>query len=156
MSQAIKFKIEKAKIRDVLEMHRLINYFAHKGDLLPRSLTELYENIRDFFVVRQDDRVIASVALHVSWSDLAEIKALTVEEGRQKSNIGTALIKACIKEAKKLGISTVFCLTYKPRVFEKCGFHRVELAELPRKVWGECQKCAKFPHCDEIAVIINL
>ena len=63
-------KVEKAKISDVPQMHELINYFAQKDEMLPRPLSELYENIRDYFVVRQGERVIACVALHVSWSDL--------------------------------------------------------------------------------------
>ncbi|MDP2719402.1 MAG: N-acetyltransferase [Dehalococcoidia bacterium] len=156
MPARVKYKVEKANISDIPEMHSAINHFAQKGEMLPRSLSELYENIRDYFVVREEDKVIGCGALHISWSDLAEIKALAVYENKQKNNIGTAIIKASLKEAKKLGIPTVFCLTYRPEFFEKSGFHRVELEQLPRKVWGECQRCAKFPHCDEIALLINI
>ncbi|MFC1930458.1 N-acetyltransferase [Chloroflexota bacterium] len=150
------YKVEKAKISDIPEMHRAINHFAQKGEMLARSLSELYENIRDYFVVREEDKVVGCGALHISWNDLAEIKALAVYENKQKFHIGTAIVKAGLKEAKKLGIPTVFCLTYKPEFFEKCGFHRVELEQLSRKVWGECQRCPKFPHCDEIALVINI
>ena len=156
MPKTKKILVEKARVTDVPEMHRLVNYFARKDQMLPRSLSELYENVRDFFVVRQGDRVIACVALHISWSDLAEIKALAVHGSKQRKNIGSALIKACLKEARKLGMPSVFCLTYKPDFFEKCGFKRVDMAELPRKVWGECQRCPKFPQCDEIALTVNL
>ncbi|MBI4330901.1 MAG: N-acetyltransferase [Chloroflexi bacterium] len=153
---ANKLKIEKARIADIPDMHRLINYFAQKDEMLARPLSELYENIRDFFVARENGRVVACVALHVSWSDLAEIKALAVDERKQKSRIGSSLVKACIKEAEKLGMPTVFCLTYKPEFFEKLGFGRVDMERLPRKVWGECQRCPKFPHCDETALTIGL
>ncbi len=149
-------KIEKARIADIPEMHRLVNFFAQKDEMLPRPLSELYESIRDFYVAREDDKVVACVALHISWSDLAEIKALAVAEQKQKTRIGSSLVKACIKEARKLGMPTVFCLTYKPEFFEKLGFHRVNMDQLPRKVWGECQRCAKFPHCDEVALVANL
>lgn len=151
-----KIRIEKARVTDVPEMHRLVNYFARKDEMLPRSLSEIYENVRDFFVARQGDRVVACVALHISWSDLAEIKALAVHGRKQRNNIGTALVKACLKEAMKLGMPSVFCLTYKPEFFEKCGFKRVDMAELPRKIWGECLRCPKFPQCDEIALTISL
>ena len=80
--------IEKARIRDAPQMHQLINYFADKGEMLARSLSEIYENIRDYFVVRQGERVIACAALHVSWSDLSEIKSLAVAEDSQEQGIG--------------------------------------------------------------------
>ena len=64
--------VEKARIQDVSQIHQLVNHFADKGEMLGRPLSELYENIRDFFVIRQDERVIACAALHVNWSDLAE------------------------------------------------------------------------------------
>lgn len=149
-------KIEKAKISDVPQMHQLINYFADKDEMLPRSLSELYENIRDCFVVRQDGRVVACVALHVFWSDLAEIRSLAVAEGSQEQGIGAQLVEACLKEAEELGITTVFCLTYKPALFEKHGFSQVDKMELPRKVWTECYRCPKFPDCDEVALIYQL
>ena len=83
--------VEKARIKDVTQMQQLINYFADRGEMLARSLSEIYENIRDYFVVRQGERVIACVALHVSWSDLAEIKSLAVAEDSQKQRIGASL-----------------------------------------------------------------
>jgi len=149
-------KIEKARISDVTQMHKLINYFADKGEMLARPLSEIYENIRDYFVVRQGEQVIACAALHVNWSDLAEIKSVAVAEDSQRQGIGDQLVEACFREAKELGIPTIFCLTYKPAFFEKLGFSQVEKAELPHKVWGECYRCPKFPNCDEVALIYHL
>ncbi len=149
-------KIEKARISDVTQMHQLINYFADKDEMLARPLSEIYENIRDYFVLRQDERVIACAALHVMWSDLAEIKSLAVAEASQKQGIGDQLVEACLKEAKELGMPTVFCLTYKPAFFEKFGFSQLDKMQLPRKVWTECYRCPKFPDCDEVALIKHL
>ncbi len=148
--------MEKARTKDVVQMHQLINYFADKDEMLPRPLSELYENIRDYFVVRQGERVIACAALHVSWSDLAEIKSVAVAEDNQQQEIGTQLVEACLKEAKELGIPTVFCLTYKPAFFEKFDFYQLDKMELPRKVWTECYHCPKFPNCDEVALLCHL
>ncbi|MDY6893105.1 MAG: N-acetyltransferase [Chloroflexota bacterium] len=149
-------KVEKAKIADAPQMHRIINKFAADGGMLARALSEIYENIRDYFVVREADKVIACIALHVSWSDLAEIKSLAVIEDNQKQGIGTSLVSRCIEEARELGIDTLFCLTYKPIFFQNCGFTLIERSELPRKVWGECYRCPKFPDCDETALIMHL
>ena len=148
--------IEKARISDVAQMHELINYFADKDEMLARSLSEIYENIRDYFVVRQGERVIACASLHVMWSDLAEIKSVAVAEGSQGQGIGDQLVETCLKEAKELGMPTVFCLTYKPAFFERLGFSQLDKMELPRKVWGECYRCPKFPDCDEVALIYHL
>jgi len=148
--------VEKARISDVPQMHQLINYFADKGEMLARSLSEIYENIRDYFVVRQSERVVACAALHVSWSDLAEIKSMAVAEDSQQQGIGTQLVEDCLNEARELGIATVFCLTYKPSFFEKFGFSQVDKMELPRKVWTECYRCPKFPDCDEVALIYRM
>lgn len=149
-------KVDKAKIADVPQAHELINYFADKGEMLPRALSEIYENIRDFFVLREGDEIVGCVALHVAWADLAEIKSLAVKEDRQDQGLGSLLVQACLEEARELGIPTIFCLTYKPAFFEKYGFHQVDKLELPRKVWGECYRCPKFPNCDEVALIYQL
>lgn len=148
--------VEKARIGDALQMHRLINEFAAKGMMLARPLSEIYEHIRDYLIIKDNGQVIACVALHVNWSDLAEIKSLAVAEDRQKQGNGNRLIEACLDDAKKLGISTVFCLTYKPEVFERFGFAQIDKMELPQKVWNECYNCPKFPNCDEIALIHHL
>lgn len=148
-------KAAKARISDVAQMHKLINFFAERDEMLARPLSEIYENIRDYFVIRKGKRVVACAALHVSWADLAEIKSVAVDEKSQSRGIGAELIKACLKEAAELGIPTIFCLSYKPEFFEKCGFAILDKAKLPHKVWGECYRCPKFPDCDEVALIYH-
>jgi len=149
-------KVEKARISDATQMHKMINYFADKGEMLARPLSEIYENIRDYFVVKQGKRVIACAALHVNWLDLAEIKSVAVAEDSQRQGIGNQLVDACLNESKELGISTIFCLTYKPAFFEKLGFSQLDKMELPHKVWSECYRCPKFPNCDEVGLIYHL
>lgn len=147
-------KVEKARIGDAQRIHELVIKFADKGEMLPRALSEIYENLRDFFVIRDESgKVIGCVALHINWSDLAEIKSLAVSETRQAKGLGSKLVKACLDEAAGLGIPTIFCLTYKPSFFEKQKFRKVDKMELPRKVWSECYRCPKFPDCDEVALI---
>ena len=148
--------VEKARIQDVPQIHRLINCFADKDEMLPRPLSEIYENIRDYFVIRKGEQVIACAALHVMWSDLAEIKSVVVAKDSHRQGIGAGLIEACLTEAKGLGIPTVFCFTYQPAFFEKFNFSQVDKMELPRKVWTECYRCPKFPDCGEVALIYQL
>lgn len=149
-------RIEKAKISDIPQIHKLVNTLADQGEMLHRPLSELYENIRDFYVAREESEAVACVALHILWSDLAEIKSLAVSEERRRQGVGRYLMEACLGEARELGIATLFCLTYRPAFFEKFGFQRIDVMKLPRKVWGECQRCAKFPNCDETALVLPL
>ncbi len=149
-------KVEKAKITDVPQIQALVNYFAARDEMLPRSLAELYENIRDCFVVRDDGKVLACASLHVFWSDLAEVRSLAVAEDSRDKGLAAQLLKACLKEAEELGIATIFCLTYRPALFEKFGFAQVDKMDLPKKVWSECYRCPKFPDCDEVALVYQL
>ncbi len=149
-------RMRKARTNDAAEMQRLINDYADKGAMLHRSLSELYENIRDFFVVEDGGRIVGCAALHVSWKDLAELKSLAVAEPSQGRGYGKRLIEACVAEAEQIGLSRVFALTYVPALFVKIGFQEVDKAMLPRKVWTECVYCPKFPDCGEIAVLIAI
>ncbi|MBM4066391.1 MAG: N-acetyltransferase [Planctomycetes bacterium] len=148
--------LRKATIDDVEKIYKLINDFAAKNVMLPRSLSELYENIRDFFVFIQDDTLVGCAALHIFWKDLAEIKSVAVQESSQRHGVGKKLVRVCIREARKLRIAKMFVLTYVPEFFEKCGFRKVEKETLPHKIWSECVKCHKFPDCGEIPLILEL
>lgn len=148
--------IRKARMSDVKGVHQLIAEYARKGDMLPRSLADIYENLRDYFVFDDDDgELVGSAAIHIMWEDLAEVRSLAVREGKMRRGIGTQLVESCISEAIVLGIDRVFALTYKPDFFEKLGFHIVDKAELPQKIWTDCLKCAKFPDCDEVALVAD-
>ncbi|MFH0942276.1 MAG: N-acetyltransferase [Chloroflexota bacterium] len=149
-------RVEKARISDVPQMHQIINTFAGKGVMLPRPLSELYENIRDYFVVRQGERVVGCASLHVSWDDAAEVRSVAVIDESQHHGVGSALVEACLNEARELGIATVFCLTYQPEFFGRFLFSQVDKMELPRKVWTECYHCPKFPNCDEVAMVCRM
>ena len=148
--------IEKAKIGDVPQIQQLVNRFADKGDMLARPLSEIYENLRDYFIIREDEKIIGCCALHVSWADLAEVKALAVAENSQKKGVGAQLVAACLQEAQELEIPLIFCLTYKPGFFAKQGFTEVDKMTLPKKVWTECFHCPKFPDCDEVALFYTI
>lgn len=148
--------IRKAVIADAKAIHRMLMVYAKDGQMLPRSLSEIYENIRDFFVFEDQGEVVGTVCLTICWEDLAEVRSLAVVEGRIGGGIGRKLVEACLEEARRFGLRRVFALTYKQVFFERLGFHEIEKSELPHKIWSDCLKCAKFPDCDEIAVCIDL
>ena len=100
--------IRKAKIEDINHIQAIINLFAKQDLMLPRSLNELYENIRDFWVAEENKRILGCCALHISWDNLAEIKSLAVVKKKQGQGIGKELILSCVNEAKQLGAKKIF------------------------------------------------
>jgi amino-acid N-acetyltransferase len=148
--------LRKARISDIRAVHRLINDCAAKGEMLSRSLAELYDNMRDYIVYEEESDVLGTCALHICWEDLAEIRSLCVIPEFRRRGIGRDLVSACLKEARELRMERVFLLTYQEEFFGKFGFRLIDKSELPQKIWTDCVKCAKFPMCDEIAMVTKL
>ena len=151
--------IRKAVIGDVTFIHRILNDYAYNGLLLPRPLSELYDHLRDHYVVEDDQKggsLIGVSALAISWEDLAEIRSLAVSKDHQGKGLGSRLVETCLEEAHVLGLKRVFALSYVPGFFIKMGFKEVEKSVLPHKIWADCLRCPKFPDCDETALMIQL
>lgn len=145
--------IRKATVDDVKGIHALVNFYAKRDRMLPRSLNEIYENIRDFFVYIDGRKVSGCCALHVDWEDLAEIKSLAVAKPKSGKGIGAKLLQHCLEDAKTLKVKRIFALTYVPEFFKKYGFRIINKDTLPHKIWTECIKCPYFPNCKEIALM---
>ena len=145
-------KFRKARISDVEDMMLLINSNAEQGLMLGRSRNMLYENIREFLLAEVDGQVVGVASLHILWSDLAEIRALAVSNEYKRRGIGTQIVRGLEEEARELGCTKLFALTYQPEFFKYCGYEEVSKEEMPQKVWRECINCIKFPNCDETAV----
>jgi len=153
--------IRNARMSDVKAIYRLLKRYADKNLLLGRSLSSLYDQLRDFKVCEAEDGCAAARfagigALHVCWEDLAEIRSLAVAPECQGRGVGTRLVRACLDEAAALGIGRVFTLTYQPDFFRRLGFVPVDKGELPHKVWSDCIQCPNFPDCNEEALIREL
>ncbi len=148
--------LRKARVGDVAQIRQLINVYAQQEVMLPRAIGELYENIRDFFVIEKEDRIIACGALHVTWEEYGEILSLAVHTAETRKGHGSRIIEACLKEAPELGIKHLVTLTYAQEFFEHHGFNVVDKSTLPHKLWSMCVNCPRFPDCDEIAMIIEL
>lgn len=148
--------IRKAKMEDVKDIQALINHFAKEDLMLPRSLNDLYELLRDFFVYAEKGKIFGCAALHIIWEDLAEIRSLAIAPTRQHKGVGRRLLTACLEEARKLGVHKIFALTYKSDYFKKFGFRKIPKSKLPHKIWSECIRCIHFPNCKEIALMIKL
>ncbi|MEW6499950.1 MAG: N-acetyltransferase [Thermodesulfobacteriota bacterium] len=151
--------IRNASMADVKAIYNLLHHFAGKGLLLGRSLSSLYDQLRDFKVYAENEKpgeaapVIGVCALHICWENLAEIRSLAIAEEEQGKGLGSQLVRSCLAEAEKFGINRVFTLTYQPEFFKKLGFRPIDKNELPHKVWSDCIHCPKFPDCNEEALV---
>jgi amino-acid N-acetyltransferase len=149
--------IRKAKIQEVPEIRRILQEFSRQWDVLPRTLAELYTQLRDYFVCREDQGPIQGIAaLHIFWEDLGEIRSVVVLPEFQKQGIGSLLVDSCLEEARNLGLKQVFVLTAQLDFFQRLGFREVPRDKLPRIIWAECVNCIKFPDCDELPMVLHL
>ncbi|OPZ58090.1 MAG: Amino-acid acetyltransferase [Deltaproteobacteria bacterium ADurb.Bin510] len=149
-------EIRKPRSQDVPAMKAIIDPFARRGIMLPRSLHALYTSLRDFWVVCEGDRVCGCCALPVSWENYGEVRTLAVSEDCQGRGYGRKLVERCLAEADELGLTTVFTLTYIPEFFAQLGFSPVDKASLPNKIWSDCIHCQYFPDCREVGMIYNI
>jgi len=148
--------IRKAVLADIEGIYELVNYYAEKGMILPRSRHSIFETLRDFTVVEDNGTVIGTGALTLAWDGLAEVRALTVAPNHLRNGVGLQLVAAMSAEARQLGIGKLFTLTYEPEFFKAAGFEEISKEKLPHKVWRDCINCSKFPNCDETAMTMEL
>lgn len=148
--------VRPAAIHDVPEIHHLLEIYASQGNLLPRTMNELYRHLRDFFVIEIDGRVAACGALEIFTEQLGEVRSLVVVDAHKGRGLGRLLVERIMAEATALGLKRLMALTYVPTFFHKLGFQTVPKETLPEKVWSVCVKCYKFNHCDEVAVVREL
>jgi len=118
-------------------------------------MSELYSQVRDFLVWsdEQSEEIFGCGSLQIVWEDLAEIRSLAVRSSSQRQGIGSRLAEALLQEAREMGITKVFVLTYRVSLFERLGFTEMDKNELPHKIWADCIRCTKFPECDETALV---
>ena len=148
--------IRKARPDDCAAIMAIVNAFAARGLMLPRTLEEIRERLADFLVCESDGRIVGCAALHVSDKGLGEIRSLAVLEEAQRSGVGAGLVRGCLDEARERGMTRVFALTYVREFFRRLGFRDYAKEDLPSKIWSDCFKCSKRENCDEEAMIIQL
>jgi len=149
-------KIRHATVTDVKQMHKLVEFYADNKEMLHRSLNAIYENIQEYMVAEENGVIIGCGALHVSWDNLAEIKALAISKNYVGKGIGRKIVTVLEKNALKLNIFKTFALSFKPAFFQKLGYEVISKEVLPQKIWSECINCHLFPDCGEVPLLKDL
>jgi len=148
--------IRKAALTDIAPLLSLINAYAAKGIMLPRTEFEMAENIRDFTVAFEGEQIVGCGALHFYTPTSAEVRSLAVDPNKKSLGLGRKIVESLIEESHFHGLHSLFAFTYVQGFFEKLGFDVVDRGELPLKAWKDCLRCPKFQACDEIAMLLRL
>jgi amino-acid N-acetyltransferase len=154
------FTIRRAHVSDVEDILALINSCATSNLMLPRGPKYLYENIRDFVVVKgktdmREPKIVACGSLHVLWKDTAEIRSLATHPEFRRQGLGSSIVRYLVDDAKQIGIEQIIALTLIEEFFKKLGFKPKSKEELPSKIWDECSRCPKYFQCDEIGLVLE-
>lgn len=146
-------QIRRAHVGDMPRLYEIINHYAARGDMLPKTLDQLYNRVRSFNVADADGEVVGCAALHITWVDLAEVVSLAVHPAVQGRGLGRMLVEPLFEEARELGIPNLFTLTLQVGFFSRLGFREVPKLRLPHKIWQDCKTCFKQDRCDEVAMV---
>lgn len=146
-------RTREAILPDAERVHQLISTYSGDGTLLPRTLAEICENVRDFTVLEDSGRIIGCGALHLYGPHLAEIRSITVDPMRQRSGGGTRLVKALLGQARKHEVNCICLFTRTPEFFARMGFSLAQREDLPDKMHKDCCVCPRFHRCDEVAMV---
>ncbi|HSK19062.1 MAG TPA: N-acetyltransferase [Longimicrobiales bacterium] len=148
--------LRRAEPSDAREIHELLEVFVAHGQLLPRTLRQVYRTIRDYVVAIEDGRIVGCAALRIYSADVAEVGALAVAAEKHGSGIGRRLVETLVHDAGMLGLRRVFALTLQDGFFHRLGFETTVVSEFPEKVAADCSTCARRATCAEIAVARNV
>lgn len=143
----------RAILTDALQIHELIANYSHDGTLLPRSLPEICENVRDFVVVEDEGKLLGCGALHLYGTHLTEVRSICVSPAAKGRGAGVAVVNALLQEAEQHHVGCVCLFTRIPEFFSKFGFRVATREELPDKIYKDCLKCPRLHACDEIAMV---
>jgi amino-acid N-acetyltransferase len=146
-------RARRAVLPDAPVIEKLIRVHSADGTLLPRTLADINENIRDFYVVEDEGDVIGCGALHLYGIHLAEIRSITVRADLSKRGAGKLLIESLMWEASHQHVGCVCLFTRIPKFFEQFGFRMVERTSLPDKIYKDCLNCPRLHACDEFAMV---
>jgi amino-acid N-acetyltransferase len=142
-----------ALLRDAEQIHDLIASYSGDGTLLPRTLPEICENIRDFVVVEDDGRIIGCGGLHLYGPHLAEVRSIAVYPDVKGKGAGRALIDELLKQAERQEVTSVCLFTRIPEFFARMGFATAVREQIPDKLYKDCHRCPRLNNCDEVAMI---
>jgi amino-acid N-acetyltransferase len=130
-------EVRRARTSDVPGIRALVDAYTGDRRLLANATVNLYEDVQEFFVAVDGERVVGCGALHVLWEDLAEVRTLAVAQEVHGRGVGSALLERLVENARSLGVRRLFCLTFETDFFARHGFVPIEEVALDPEVRAE-------------------
>src|SRR5580765_169173 len=104
-----------AILPDVEQIHSIIRAYSGNGTLLPRTLAELRENVRDFVVVEDEHgKIVGCGALHLYGMHLAEIRSRGGRGWTKGLGAGRKRVEAVVEEGAGHEVACVCLFTRIP------------------------------------------
>lgn len=122
MKKLLLAEVRRARTADVPGIRSLVDAYTGERRLLAKATVTLYEDVQEFFVAVDGERVVGCGALHVLWEDLAEVRTLAVLPEAKGKGVGAALLTRLMENATDIGVHRLFCLTFETEFFSRHGF----------------------------------
>ena len=129
--------IREARTADVPTIRHLVDTYSGDRILLSKATVTLFEDVQEFYVAEVDGVVVGCGALHVLWEDLAKVRTLAVDKDFRGRGIGDLLLRRLLQQARHVGVSRVFCLTFEVAFFSRHGFSEIEGAPVSHEVYEQ-------------------
>ena len=95
--------VRQATPDDIPRIHQLLEHYAGMGDLLPRSIEDLNENIQHFSVIEESNQILACGSLEHFTKELAEVRSLMVSESSKGRGLGKIIVSHLILPRLQMG-----------------------------------------------------
>jgi amino-acid N-acetyltransferase len=137
-TSAVKYVVRRARTNDVPKIKQLVEPLVQERILLGKETVVFYEAVQEFRVAEDAaGNLIGCGALHVMWEDLAEVRTLAVDREWLSHGVGHALLDRLEADARELGLSRLFCLTFEVGFFNRHGFVDMGTETVDASVYAE-------------------
>lgn len=129
--------VRRATVRDVRAIRGLVEPYVDSRAIVPKPAVAYYESVQEFRVAELDGRLAGCGAVHAMWEDVAEIRTVAVDPDSKGHGVGSQLLSALIQDARDLGVSRLFCLTFETGFFARHGFEEIDGQVVEPGVYAE-------------------
>ena len=149
-------KIRPALPRDIAGISHLVDKHAQRGDVLPRSESQIRATLSEWIVGTDAGKIAACASLLIYTPELAEVRSLIVDDRIKGQGWGATLLQMLIARARRRGTPILFALTRAEAFFKQAGFAVTDRDRFPEKIWRDCDQCPVKDNCDEVAVELRI
>lgn len=135
---AAEFTVRRARTGDIPAIERIIAPLVELRILLGKDRVVLYEAVQEFRVAETPDgELVGCGALHVIWEDIGEVRTLAAAAGWRGAGVGHAILEQLEQDARELGLSRIFCLTFETEFFGSHGYVEIGENVVSEEVYAE-------------------